>query len=343
MGDTDLNKERLELALEAAGLDLWENNLLTGEVTRKALKTFSELGYSDEEVLQHIDRLFEFVHPDDLAMIQSAVGEHLAGRTPEYRCEFRLLAKDGSWVWYANYGRIMDAHSATPGQRFIGVTFNIDHRKRREDEINQINRQLAEQNALLQSLNSALELLAANDSLTGLANRRTLMDLGAKECKRAERFQHPLSVLMVDIDSFKSVNDNWGHLVGDRVICAVADICRLRTRGGVDTVARLGGEEFVVLLPETTVAHAQLLAEALRDAVAQQELVVNDDGERVAFTVSIGVAPLGADGQSFEQLLNNADKALYKAKQTGRNNVQCFDPASPRLRLAANSADGAKG
>ncbi|WP_394792249.1 sensor domain-containing diguanylate cyclase [Rhodoferax sp.] len=329
MGETDLNKERLELALEAAGLDLWENNLLTGEVTRKALKTFSELGYNDEEVLHHIDRLFEFVHPDDVAMIQAAVGEHMAGSTPEYRCEFRLLAKDGNWVWYANYGRIMDVNSSAPGQRFIGVTFNIDNRKRREDEIAQINRQLAEQNALLQSLNSALELLAASDPLTGLANRRTLMELGAKECKRAERFEHPLSVLMVDIDSFKSVNDNWGHLVGDRVICAVADICRLRTRENLDTVARLGGEEFVVLLPETSAANACLLAEALREAVAQQEMVQNDDGQRVAFTVSIGVAPLGTPGESFEQLLNNADKALYKAKQNGRNQVLAFQPVRP--------------
>lgn len=330
MGETDLNKERLELALEAAGLDLWENNLLTGEVTRKALKTFSELGYNSEEVAHHLDHLFEFVHPDDLAMIQSAVGEHMSGSTSEYRCEFRLLAKDGSWVWFANYGRIMDHHSVTPGQRFIGVTFNIDSRKRREDEIEQINRQLAEQNALLQTMNSALELLAANDSLTGLANRRTLMDLGVKECKRAERFQHPLSVLMVDIDAFKSVNDNWGHLVGDRVICAVADICGLRTRSGLDTVARLGGEEFVVLLPETDAANAQKVAESLRLAVAQQAVVANDEGEHIGFTVSIGVATFDAGGQTFEQLLNNADKALYKAKQSGKNKVLLFEAAAPR-------------
>ena len=339
MGEKDFNKERLELALEAAGLDLWENNLLTGEVTRKAMKTFAELGYNDDEVLHHLDHLFEFVHPDDLGMIQTAVADHMSGQTPQYRCEFRLLAKSGAWVWFANYGRIMDHDSATPGQRFIGVTFNIDNRKRKEDEIEQINRQLAEQNTLLQSMNSALELLAASDSLTGLANRRTLMELGAKECKRAERFQHPLSVLMVDIDSFKSVNDNWGHLVGDRVICAVADICSLRTRAGLDTVARLGGEEFVVMLPETGVANACLLAEALREAVAQQQVVVNDNGGHVAFTVSIGVAPFDADGQSFEQLINNADKALYKAKQTGRNQVQCFQPASRKpLPPAAGSA-----
>ncbi|BDT68830.1 hypothetical protein os1_30170 [Comamonadaceae bacterium OS-1] len=326
MGEDDPNKERLELALEAAGLDLWENNLRTGEVTRKALKTFSELGYTNEEVLHHIDHLFEFIHPDDVAMIQSAVEAHMAGRTPEYRCEFRMRAKNGDWVWYANYGRIMDAASDTPGQRFIGVTFNINDRRRKEEEIDQANRQLAAQNTLLHELNTALELLAANDPLTGLANRRTLLELGANECKRAERFQHPLSVLMVDIDNFKRVNDTWGHLAGDHVICAVADTCRQRIRMGLDTVARLGGEEFVVLLPETDTAGASRLAESLRQAVAVLQVQAPDVPGIATCTVSIGIATFSPPGATFEQLLHRADTALYQAKQAGRNQVQAHAP-----------------
>jgi diguanylate cyclase (GGDEF)-like protein/PAS domain S-box-containing protein len=325
MNEKDLNKERLELALEAAGLDLWENNLLTGEVTRKAQKVFTELGYSDEEVRDQIDSIFEFVHPDDIGMIKAAVADHLEGRTLEYRCDFRMLSKNGNWVWYANYGRVMDARGMQRGQRFIGVTFNIDDRKRKEGEIAQVNRQLAEQNALLQSMNNRLELLASTDFLTGLSNRRTLLELGTKECIRAARFQHPLSVLMVDIDHFKAVNDNWGHSVGDRVICAVADTCRQRTREGVDLVARLGGEEFVVLMPETSAVHARQIAESLRQAVQEQQ-VTTEEGEPVSFTVSIGVATLGPGGESFEQLLNHSDKALYKAKQSGRNQSQAFAP-----------------
>ncbi len=333
MDEKDLNKERLELALEAAGMDLWENNLIAGEVTRKAQKTFGELGYSDEEVLRHLDHLFEFVHPDDIGMIQPAVADHMEGRTPEYRCEFRLLAKNGKWVWYANYGRVMDAEGMQRGQRFIGVTFNIDDRKRKEDEIAQVNRQLAAQNTLLQSMNSALELLASTDSLTGLSNRRTLLELGTKECIRAERFQHPLSVLMVDIDHFKSVNDNWGHSVGDQVICAVADTCRQRMREGLDVVARLGGEEFVVMMPETSAVNAHLIAESLRQAV-QERQVSTEDGDPVSFTVSIGVSTLCPGGESFEQLLNHADKALYKAKQSGRNQTQSLVPSPHKPVLA---------
>lgn len=324
MGDADLNKDRLELALEAAGLDLWENDLITGEVTLKASKTFVELGFSEEEIASDLQGIYGLFHPDDLDKVKKAVDDHLSGRTPQYRCEFRLRSKSGEWVWYANYGRIMDGKSSTPGKRLIGVTFNIDDRKRREDEIEQINRQLTEQNALLQQLNAALALLAANDSLTGLSNRRTLMELGVNECRRAQRFGHPLSVLVVDIDLFKAVNDDWGHLAGDRVICAVAQACRARTRQGVDTVARYGGEEFVLVLPETDTPEALRLAESLRDAVAALQVVVNDTGGTARVTVSIGVATLRqGDERSFEDLVNQADKALYQAKETGRNNVQC--------------------
>ena len=328
MGEANLNRERLELALEAAGLDLWENNLLTGEVTRKAIKTLSELGYCEHEMVAYMHDLFELFHPDDVLLVRVAVDEHLSGQTEQYRCEFRLRAKNGTWVWYANYGKVMDADSDAPGKRFIGVTFNIDDRKRKEDEIAQVNRQLAEQNALLQSINATLELLAASDSLTGLANRRTLMEQGEKECIRAGRFHHPLSVLMVDIDFFKHVNDAWGHQVGDLVICAVANACRTRLRTNLDTVARLGGEEFVILLPETDYPSAHLLAESLRQLVASQQVPASDDGTQITVTISIGIATL-EDGSelSFDQLMNQADKALYQAKQAGRNQVQGYqDP-----------------
>lgn len=322
MNEADRNKERLALALEAAGLDLWENNLLTGEVTRKALKTMQELGYSDAEAAASVDKIFELFHPEDVAKVKAAVDDHLSGRTPQYRCEFRLRAKSGEWVWYANYGKVMDGGSDAPGQRFVGVTFNIDDRKRKEHEIEEINRQLAEKNELLENYNRQLELLASTDSLTGLANRRRLMELGANECKRTERFQHALSLLMIDIDLFKTINDAWGHQVGDQVICAVADICRARTRQGVDAVARVGGEEFVVLLPETGHASACGLAESLRLAVEAQRVPANDAGGEARFTVSIGVATHNSVGMTFEQLLNQADKALYRAKQSGRNNVK---------------------
>jgi hypothetical protein len=93
MMENDIDKDRLELALEAAGLDLWENNLVTGEVTRKAMKTFAELGYTDSETASLVDDMFTIVHPDDVSIIKNTVSEYLSGVTSQYRCEFRLRSK----------------------------------------------------------------------------------------------------------------------------------------------------------------------------------------------------------------------------------------------------------
>ncbi len=135
MTEQDANKERLELALEAAGLDLWENDLLTGDVTRKSDKIFIELGYSKEEIASNMDSIFAIVHPDDIPMIKNTINEHLTGAATQYRCEFRVRSKSGAWVWYANYGKVMDRDGDNSGRRFIGVTFNIDDRKRNEEEL----------------------------------------------------------------------------------------------------------------------------------------------------------------------------------------------------------------
>jgi signal transduction histidine kinase/ActR/RegA family two-component response regulator len=114
-------------------------------VPRRALKTLAELGYDAEEAAAYVDDIVAIVHPDDVAMLMSAVNEHLQGLTPQYRCEFRLRAKSGAWLWYANYGKIMDRSGDKPGQRLIGVTFNIDDRKKKEQELEETNLKLAEQ------------------------------------------------------------------------------------------------------------------------------------------------------------------------------------------------------
>ncbi len=321
MTERDINQDRLELALEAAGLDLWENDLVAGDVTRKAIKIFAELGYSEQEAFCYVDDMFAIVHADDIPVIKAAINDHLTGVTAQYRCEFRLRAKSGAWIWYANYGKIMDRDGSNRGQRFIGVTFNIDDRKCKEDELERINCKLAEQNALLEKMNVMLQSLAASDPLTGLANRRRLMEVGASEVQRAMRFGHALSLLIVDIDLFKQVNDAWGHVNGDMVICAVADACVQCVRSNVDVVGRIGGEEFAIILPQADYAIANSLAERLCEAVATLQVVIND-AATLSCTISVGVATLTASCASFRHLLINADKALYLAKDAGRNCVR---------------------
>jgi diguanylate cyclase (GGDEF)-like protein/PAS domain S-box-containing protein len=164
-----------------------------------------------------------------------------------------------------------------------------------------------------------LVTLATTDPLTGLLNRRSFSDAAERELKRHVRYERPLSVIMIDIDHFKRVNDTYGHAVGDLVISAVVERCRRCVRD-VDLVARLGGEEFAVLAPETSGANAAILAERLR-AVACSAPVATPAG-LVEVTVSLGVASLReSGGDTLGAMLERADVGLYAAKRGGRNRV----------------------
>jgi diguanylate cyclase (GGDEF)-like protein len=164
---------------------------------------------------------------------------------------------------------------------------------------------------------------ASTDELTGLANRRAFMALGAAAVDQAQRYQRSLSLLLVDIDHFKRINDTHGHAAGDAALRAVADALRSVSRTA-DTAGRLGGEEFALLLPETTAAEGVVLAERLRSAVT--ELAVQHGGVTIAFTCSIGVAEQGSTTDSMNALLNAADAAMYRAKAEGRDRVVSHTP-----------------
>ncbi len=180
---------------------------------------------------------------------------------------------------------------------------------------------------------SDLEMLASIDSLTRIYNRRHFETLARAELVRCQRYMRPLSVLMIDIDHFKAVNDRLGHPAGDRVLQDVAAICQAEKRDA-DVIARVGGEEFAVMLPETTMAAAVQYAERLRNRVRDSVLTVF--GERVSVTISIGIAEASSRTAGIETLLRQADQALYEAKRSGRDRValsRFHDPAS--LREAA--------
>jgi diguanylate cyclase (GGDEF)-like protein/PAS domain S-box-containing protein len=168
------------------------------------------------------------------------------------------------------------------------------------------------------ALEADLTKMSREDALTGLLNRRTILDALHEEAIRFQRYQRPLSLLMIDIDHFKHINDRWGHLVGDEVLRVFAGECRRAMREN-DKVGRWGGEEFVMLLPETDGGEAEVVAERLRRLVSETILDTRV-GEMVQFTVSIGVASAGV-GDAFENLLSHADRALYAAKADGRNRI----------------------
>lgn len=176
---------------------------------------------------------------------------------------------------------------------------------------------------------------ASVDSMTSLFNRRHFLELAEGEWSRFDRYERPLSLMMLDIDLFKSINDRYGHDVGDRVIVHIADICRDSKRAS-DIVARIGGEEFVMLLPETPLESAQLVAERLRTRIAETPLDIA--GAPIGITASIGVAAASPAMENIAALMKATDEALYRAKNAGRNRVVCnpdIAPHKPPLAIAS--------
>jgi len=262
------------------------------EYVNEAFLAYS--GYRREEVLGQTLRMFG-VGRNSKALYRDMWETLRAGRS--WRGELVNRRKCGSEFWeQLAISPLRDEFGEI--SHYMAVREDVTERKRRED---------------------GLRRLASIDSLTGVSNRRRLMDLAEREWRRATRFGLELSVLMLDIDRFKRINDIHGHATGDRAICLVARTCVAAVRE-IDVVGRYGGEEFVLLLPGTGLAGAREVAERLRAQV--EELVLEIDGEEgtLTLTVSIGIAALGS-ADTLEQLLASADAALYRAKSSGRNRV----------------------
>ncbi|QAY86185.1 sensor domain-containing diguanylate cyclase [Pseudomonas arsenicoxydans] len=164
--------------------------------------------------------------------------------------------------------------------------------------------------------------LLTKDHLTGAVNRAHFFNLAEKEFARANRYQHSISIIMLDADHFKHVNDSWGHPIGDEVLKSIVKIAEGVLRAG-DTIARFGGEEFVVMLPKINSVEALVIAERLRSSIETSS--VDAGGEKIKITVSIGVASMNDSRSTLKQLLTSADSALYHAKSKGRNCVVDID------------------
>ncbi len=172
----------------------------------------------------------------------------------------------------------------------------------------------------LSSESKALKKFAEKDELTGLNNRRYCIELCRKEVERARRYKTPLTLVMIDVDKFKSINDTLGHQVGDRVLAEVARLIGKNSRRS-DIIGRYGGDEFVVLLPEIPTEQAIVYAERMRNRVEQLRLDLTELTQGATFAISLGVGSLIDDDLDFDDLVARVDKALYAAKNRGRNRV----------------------
>jgi len=205
------------------------------------------------------------------------------------------------------------AFQTTPGN-MAAIFADITERKLAEQALEAANRELQIALALQQQL-------AHTDALTGINNRRHLYELAEHEFEIATRYQQPLSVIMFDIDHFKLVNDTFGHTVGDQILQGVTQVANAELRSA-DVIGRYGGEEFVIILPMTNAKKAYPLAERIRQGVAALR-VATEKGD-ASVTLSIGIVELthGAQNQSIEAMIRNADEAMYAAKQAGRNRTE---------------------
>ena len=183
----------------------------------------------------------------------------------------------------------------------------------------------------LAKANERLEAIANKDALTGCESRRYFLERAEQEFSRAKRYEGDLSLLVLDLDHFKGFNDRHGHQIGDRVLVRLVEVCREQLRDS-DSIGRLGGEEFAILLPETGLEQACIAAERIRTAVAETKLTLKD-GTALGFTTSVGAACLARDDQKLEELIYKADTAMYEAKQNGRNQVKFVKACLSRARL----------
>lgn len=333
------NAERWRFAIEGAGDGVWDWDLPSDRVLYSP-RCDEILGLSCGSGMRCAKDWIARVHPEDQAPLEAALDAHLRGQSPHYVFEHRVRAGDGVWRWILARGLVVRRDDDGRPLRMVGTVADISERKRLEEE---------------------LRALATTDYLTGLANRRHFLARVSEELARLSR--HPdneAAVLMLDLDHFKAVNDRYGHSAGDTVLRQFAGVMREGLRR-IDLAGRVGGEEFAVLLPDAGIGDAQKMAERLRARVADQPVSV--EGACIPVTVSIGITQLRPGDRSPDEALQRADKALYRAKSSGRDCVRVFErgggegprmaglmvvtfksrPCRPIPRASAGGARGARG
>jgi len=240
-------------------------------------------GYAREELLSM--NFWDLVHPETREPLLNEGRAHREEIGLISRCEVRILTKNHEERWFDITATPID-FDGQPSK--LISAFDLTERKRAEEQA---------------------QLLAVTDPLTGLGNYRRLLDVLHAEIERSGRTRRPFAVLLLDLDGLKKINDLYGHVAGSRALCRLGDALRLFCRA-IDTAARYGGDEFAVILPETTASAAGFVASRIRERIAT-------DSEQPALSASIGVAAYPQDGETIEALLETADRELYGMKRCG--------------------------
>ena len=290
------SEERLRLALGAANQAWFDINVQTGAISVSP-EYAKILGYEPDEFTSSLQVWETSIHPENRPRVMTTYRKCLADGEP-LAMEYRRQKKNGEWLWIRSIGKFTAWTPKHQPLRMSGIHTDITAQKAVE-----------------------LELVrqAHTDHLTGFNNRGHFMHQAELELRRVVRYGGTLSIFMMDVDHFKKINDTHGHKVGDLVLQKLAEICRDTLRM-VDIIGRVGGEEFAILLPETTEQEAIRVAERLRQAIANAKIPLGH-GLPLSITVSIGITSLMSKDDNIDVLLSFADKALYAAKNAGRNRI----------------------
>ncbi|MFQ5780008.1 MAG: EAL domain-containing protein [Nitrospiria bacterium] len=303
------SEERYAVAIRGANDGLWDWNL------KKNTIYFSPrwklmLGYEDDEIGSSRDEWFKRIHPEDREQVQTAVTGHLEGLIPQFEQEHRMQHKDGNYRWMVSRGLAVRDADGKP-TRMAGSQRDITARRDAEEQL----------------LHDAFY-----DKLTRLSNRALFMDRLGRVISRAKRRKDYLfAVLFLDLDRFKIVNDSLGHMIGDELLIAIARRLEAVLRPQ-DTVARLGGDEFTILVDDLkNVSGASRLANRIQEEL---KLPFNLSGHEVVTTCSIGIALSTTGYDRPEDILRDADTAMYRAKALGPSQQQVFDAGMHAHALA---------
>ncbi|MBU6956593.1 diguanylate cyclase [Pseudomonas sp. CVAP len=321
---TDLNEDMLHAILELVSDGIWDWNANTGFVYRNR-GWYDMLGYAPHALENNVLAWENAIHPDDYQQVMLQFDAHLHQRSARYQTEYRCRRRDGRYIWIEDRGHVIARNSDGSVARMIGASRCIEDKKRLLEQLERRNHSLEtmveERTRELSLLNQQLQAqldenrkLAESDTLTGIANRYLLEKALPLECERSQRFRQPLSLIAMDIDDFKNINDHYGHALGDAALVHVVDSVKRCVREG-DLLARWGGDEFIVILPNSTAATARALAENIRLELSSLPPVGD-----FQVTMSFGVAQRFEDEQQ-TGLLARADQALYRSKIIGKNMI----------------------
>ncbi|MES3707992.1 diguanylate cyclase [Pseudomonas putida] len=318
------SEQQLHTLFELISDGIWDWNANTGYVYRNP-GWYAMLGYASHSMANSVLTWESVIHPEDYPRVMAHFEAYINQRNERYLIEYRCRCQDGNYIWIEDSGYIIGQNADGSVARMLGAHRNIDAGKRLVAQLEQKNQslecQVAERTRELSWVNQQLQRqldenleLAERDALTRIANRYRLEKSLQTECERAQRFRQPLSLIAMDMDDFKPINDHYGHARGDAALVLVADNLRTCLRE-LDVLARWGGDEFVIVLPQTTLGEALDVAAGLRQVMGQLEPVGD-----CRLTMSYGVVQW-QEGEDQHALLARADKALYRAKAAGKNAI----------------------